>query len=85
LRFIVFTPSGAEINSRFKALEIVSTTVVWLADKEQEIYEAFSKPRSENTPLIQIKNGKSGAELIASIKQWIAENDTQNRLGLMKH
>jgi hypothetical protein len=32
--------------ARFKAIEIVSTNVVWLLDKEQEIIDAFSSIRN---------------------------------------
>ena len=37
-----YTETGSTANARFKALEIVSTTNVWLIDKEEEISEAFS-------------------------------------------
>jgi len=40
---------GVSVNARFKAIEIVSTTVLWLLDKEEEIIQAFRDPR-------QIKN-----------------------------
>jgi len=42
LEFVFFTETGSTANARFKALEIVSTTNVWLIDKEEEISEAFS-------------------------------------------
>lgn len=42
LSFVFFTSSGATSNARFKALEIVSTNLVWLEDKEDEVRCAFS-------------------------------------------
>ena len=45
LEFIVSTPTGASANARFKALEIVSITNIWLEDKEEEIVQAFGDSR----------------------------------------
>lgn len=42
LSFVFFTSTGATANARFKALEIVSTNLIWLQDKENEIRCAFS-------------------------------------------
>ncbi len=42
LEFVFFTETGSAANARFKALEIVSTTTLWLNDKEDEIIAAFS-------------------------------------------
>jgi aminopeptidase N len=42
LEFVFYTNTGATANARFKALEIVSTTVQWVMGKEQEISDAFS-------------------------------------------
>ena len=36
---------GVSGNARFKAIETVSTTVLWLEDKEEEIIQAFGDPR----------------------------------------
>jgi len=47
LEFVFFTPTGSTGNARFKALEIASTNVVWLADKEDEIIQAFSDDRQK--------------------------------------
>ena len=37
------TPSGAGVNARFKALEKVSTNLVWLENKQDEVVDAFGK------------------------------------------
>ena len=41
LTFIYDTQSVANENARIKALEIVSTNVLWLDEKEEEIIESF--------------------------------------------
>jgi len=41
LTFIYDTQSVANENARIKALEIVSTNVIWLEEKEEEIIESF--------------------------------------------
>ena len=48
LELVFFTPSGATGNARFRALEIVSTNLVWLFDKEEEIIKAFGDIRFTN-------------------------------------
>ena len=45
LEFVFFTQTGSSGNARFKALEIVSTNVGWLMDKEEEIRTAFADGR----------------------------------------
>lgn len=42
LTWVFSTTTGAAGNARFKALELVSTNLVWLQDKENEIRCAFS-------------------------------------------
>jgi hypothetical protein len=37
------------VNARFKILEIVSTNVKWLKDKEEEINDAFGRPRGSKS------------------------------------
>jgi aminopeptidase N len=76
LKFILQTPSGAEINSRFKALEIVSTTIVWLADKEEEIAAAFGRPRlasDVSAALPPVDKAKS-QEFISKVKHFLSEH-----------
>jgi hypothetical protein len=41
LEWVFNIVDGATANARFKALEIASTNIVWLFDKEQEIIDAF--------------------------------------------
>lgn len=48
LEFVFFTNSGATSKARFRALEIVSTNIVWLFDKQQQIIDAFGDIRNEN-------------------------------------
>ena len=45
LKFSIITAAGVSQSARFKALETVSSTIIWLADKEDEIEHAF-RPRS---------------------------------------
>jgi hypothetical protein len=42
LEWVFFVVDGATANARTKALEIASTNIVWLFDKEEEIAEAFN-------------------------------------------
>ena len=46
LDFEFETTSGAAENARLKALEITSTNILWLVEKEEEIAAAFGSPRS---------------------------------------
>jgi len=60
VRFIMWTPDAAAGHARFKALEMVSTNVVWLEDKEAEIEHAFSgvhspKKTADATKPFQVK------------------------------
>jgi hypothetical protein len=49
--------TGATANARFRALEIVSTTVVWLYEKESEIFDAFAfESKSKNVNYDMNKN-----------------------------
>ena len=45
---VIGAPDTATANARFRSLEIVSTTVVWLIEKEYEIYDAFAFPKTRN-------------------------------------
>ena len=45
LRFVFTTETGAAANARFLAIEIVSTNVVWILDKEDDIIKGFSGSR----------------------------------------
>lgn len=45
LEFVFFTETGATGSARFRALELVSTNIVWLFDKQEEIIDAFSDIR----------------------------------------
>lgn len=45
LEFVFFTETGATASARFRALELVSTNIVWLIDKQEEIKDAFSDIR----------------------------------------
>jgi len=56
--------TGATANARFRALEIVSTTVVWLYEKESEIYEAFAFESKSNN--INYDINKNGSLLVRS-------------------
>jgi hypothetical protein len=49
--------TGATANARFRALEIVSTTVVWLYEKEEEIFDAFKFESNKNVNFDRNKNG----------------------------
>lgn len=67
LKFVVNTPSGAELNSRFKALEIVSTNIAWLLDHEAELIDAFTSPRKQTTKSF-VKTSDSFKE---NVKNWL--------------
>jgi hypothetical protein len=67
LEFVFFTPTGSTGNARFKALEVVSTNIVWLADKEEEIIAAFEDGRKQ--PLV--KSSKASKAPKTSSSQFI--------------
>jgi hypothetical protein len=72
LKFIVNTPSGAELNSRFKALEIVSTNIVWLLDHEDELIDAFTSPRKTTKKKQDFKLSKLFKE---NVKNWLKNHE----------
>lgn len=59
LDFEFDTTSGAAANARLKALEITSTNILWLVDKEEEIAAAFGSPRSGTNEKKKIPQGSS--------------------------
>ena len=64
LIFIIDTTDyqGVSGNARFKAVELVSTNVIWLQDKEEEIIQAFGDPRRDKYNLVQTANHKLTSE-----------------------
>lgn len=64
LFFIIETTDyqGVSGNARFKAVELVSTNVIWLQDKEEEIIQAFGDPRREKYNIVQTANHKVTSE-----------------------
>lgn len=75
LEFVFFTETGSTANARFRALEIVSTTNIWLMDKQQEIIDAFGDGRKQ-TSLKQSKyiENKTSQDFIAKVKKAIETN-----------
>lgn len=59
--FIYNTQSGASLNARLRSIEIVSTNLVWIVMKEEEIIQAFTGGRLNqnyslnNSTLIDLK------------------------------
>lgn len=83
LKFIVYTPAGAELDARFKALEIVSTNIVWLLDKEDEIIQAFGRPRG-NVNQLEKDDKTRSTEFKKRAKNQIEEYILKNQLTIKK-
>ena len=69
-------------KARFKALEIVSTTLLWLIDKESELEQAF-KPRdaSKELPKELVENSKDKSnEFIRKVKKFVSESKEYQEL-----
>lgn len=49
MSFIYNTQSGASENARLRALEIVSTNLIWINIKEEEIIKAFTGGRIDQS------------------------------------
>ena len=41
LEFVFYTETGATANARFKAIEIASTNLFWLVEKENDLVNSF--------------------------------------------
>jgi hypothetical protein len=95
LAFVFNIGTGATANARFKAIEIVSTNVVWLADKEKEIMEAFAigRAEAESSPSLSrfskylepkksasMPRRKSPSELIASMEKEFKKRLAETKL-----
>jgi hypothetical protein len=82
IKFIYSTPAAAAGHSRFKALEIVSTNVIWLQDKEQEIEEAFSDPRLKT--IAKHSNETKSKPFQTKAKEFLVKEYGPNWLSLFK-
>ncbi len=60
---VIGAPDTATANARFRSLEIVSTTVVWLIEKEYEIYDAFAFPKTRNNVDNLIKSDEAKKDM----------------------
>lgn len=65
LQFVFSTTTGSTANARFVALEYVSTNIIWLADKEEEIAIAFNlrtQPTKIKTNMLTIDKSTENVE-----------------------
>lgn len=79
MEFVFFTPTGSTGNARFKALEIVSTNIVWLADKEDEIIAAFEDDRQKSIFKSSKTSKKSSSQFIENARKRFQELSAQQK------
>ncbi len=79
MEFVFFTPTGSTGNARFKALEIASTNIVWLADKEDEIIAAFEDDRQNHVFKSSKTSKKSSSEFIQNARKRFQELSAQQK------
>ena len=81
INWIAFFKNVFLFLARFKALEIVSTTIVWLNDKETELEQAFKPRDSKEVSTELVVNSKlKSTEFIKKVKKFLSESKEYQEL-----